>query len=312
MVRPGPVGSSPAWSLWPGRSSPAPAAGPGPPRPAVAGDDRRVRRRRLGRRRPEEGDGLEGPLRPRAPQGHVHHRGLVQARPVRGLDQGHPRRPARRPVRPLSPHSLHPVLRPDRLQLPARRGQGRGRRRQRDDHARVPGGRYPTVVREVRDRGVVWKDYANGVRRGREMVLWAGPPGGQLHVPDAIRLPGRRHDHLPGRGDRPEPARARGRSRTCTTPTGGSTSTSSTAAKNNAMLMTHSETTSGLARRGRRGAVQLGRRGRDRVGPQAVHDDPGPVREAQRQRQEDRLRPDADPPGDRRGTRSRSPTTTSG
>ena len=40
------------------------------------------------------------------------------------------------------------------------------------------GDRYPTVVREVRDRGVVWKDYANGVRRGREMVLWAGLQAG--------------------------------------------------------------------------------------------------------------------------------------
>ena len=37
---------------------------------------------------------------------------------------------------------------------------------------------FPTVVREVRDRGVAWKDYANGVRRGREMVLWAGLEAG--------------------------------------------------------------------------------------------------------------------------------------
>ena len=40
------------------------------------------------------------------------------------------------------------------------------------------GDSYATVVREVRDRGVVWKDYANGVRRGREMVLWAGLEAG--------------------------------------------------------------------------------------------------------------------------------------
>lgn len=40
------------------------------------------------------------------------------------------------------------------------------------------GDAYPTVVREVRDRGVVWKDYANGVRRGREMVLWGGLEAG--------------------------------------------------------------------------------------------------------------------------------------
>ena len=40
------------------------------------------------------------------------------------------------------------------------------------------GDAYPTVIREVRDRGVVWKDYSNGVRRGREMVLWAGLEAG--------------------------------------------------------------------------------------------------------------------------------------
>ena len=31
---------------------------------------------------------------------------------------------------------------------------------------------YPTVVREFRDRGVVWKDFAHGVRRGKELVIW--------------------------------------------------------------------------------------------------------------------------------------------
>ena len=47
------------------------------------------------------------------------------------------------------------------------------------------GDRYPTVVREVRDRGVVWKDYANGVRRGREMVLWSGLQAGNRSVAEA-------------------------------------------------------------------------------------------------------------------------------
>jgi hypothetical protein len=37
---------------------------------------------------------------------------------------------------------------------------------------------YPTVVQEVRDRGVIWKDYSRGVRRGRELVLWAGLEAG--------------------------------------------------------------------------------------------------------------------------------------
>jgi Cu2+-containing amine oxidase len=37
---------------------------------------------------------------------------------------------------------------------------------------------YPTVVREFRDRGVVWKDFAHGVRRGKELVLWGGLEAG--------------------------------------------------------------------------------------------------------------------------------------
>ncbi len=37
---------------------------------------------------------------------------------------------------------------------------------------------YPTVIKEVRDRGVIWKDYAHGVRRGRELVLWGALQAG--------------------------------------------------------------------------------------------------------------------------------------
>jgi Cu2+-containing amine oxidase len=40
------------------------------------------------------------------------------------------------------------------------------------------GDSYPTVVKEVRDRGVAWKDYAHGVRRGKELVLWGGLQAG--------------------------------------------------------------------------------------------------------------------------------------
>jgi primary-amine oxidase len=40
------------------------------------------------------------------------------------------------------------------------------------------GDTYPTVIKEMRDRGVAWKDYAHGVRRGRELVLWAGLQAG--------------------------------------------------------------------------------------------------------------------------------------
>jgi primary-amine oxidase len=31
---------------------------------------------------------------------------------------------------------------------------------------------FPTVVKEFRDRGVVWKDAPHGVRRGKELVIW--------------------------------------------------------------------------------------------------------------------------------------------
>jgi primary-amine oxidase len=37
---------------------------------------------------------------------------------------------------------------------------------------------YPTVVREFRDRGLAWKDFAHGVRRGKELVLWGALEAG--------------------------------------------------------------------------------------------------------------------------------------
>jgi primary-amine oxidase len=37
---------------------------------------------------------------------------------------------------------------------------------------------FATVVKEIRDRGPAWKDYAHGVRRGRELVIWAGLEAG--------------------------------------------------------------------------------------------------------------------------------------
>jgi hypothetical protein len=37
---------------------------------------------------------------------------------------------------------------------------------------------FATVVKEVRDRGIAWKDYAHGVRRGRELVVWGALEAG--------------------------------------------------------------------------------------------------------------------------------------
>ena len=105
-------------------------------RPALTGGDRRVPGRRVGRTGAAQGNGLEGPLRAGRAQRSVHHRGVVQARPGRGLDQDPERRPRVRAVRPLPPAQLRPLLRPDRLLVPDGRGQGRGRRPVR--HADAP------------------------------------------------------------------------------------------------------------------------------------------------------------------------------
>ena len=40
------------------------------------------------------------------------------------------------------------------------------------------GDSFPTVVKEVRDRGLAWKDAPHGVRRGRELVIWAALEAG--------------------------------------------------------------------------------------------------------------------------------------
>ena len=87
---------------------------------------------------------------------------------------------------------------------------------------------YPTVVKEVRDRGLAWKDYAHGVRRGRELVIWGAlEAGNYMYIMSyafhddgtiAFRV-GATGQNLPGHRQRP----------TCTAPTGGSTSTWSTA-----------------------------------------------------------------------------------
>jgi Cu2+-containing amine oxidase len=37
---------------------------------------------------------------------------------------------------------------------------------------------FATVVKEIRDRGIAWKDYAHGVRRGRELVIWGALEAG--------------------------------------------------------------------------------------------------------------------------------------
>jgi hypothetical protein len=37
---------------------------------------------------------------------------------------------------------------------------------------------FPTVVKEMRDRGLAWKDDLHGVRRGRELVIWSGLEAG--------------------------------------------------------------------------------------------------------------------------------------
>ncbi len=89
---------------------------------------------------------------------------------------------------------------------------------------------FATVVKEVRDRGLAWKDYAHGVRRGRELVIWAAlEAGNYMYIMSyafhddgtiAFRV-GATGQNLLEPVTRP----------TFTAPTGGSTSTSSTARK---------------------------------------------------------------------------------
>ncbi len=269
------------------------SSGAGAGRPAVAGGHRRVPGQRVGRDRAAQGDRVEGPLRPRPASRPLHHRRLVQARPGRGLDQGPQRRAGLRAVRPLPPAQLRPLLRPDRLLLPAGRGPGRGRRPVRHDHAAVPG-RYAiaTVIKEVRDRGVIWKDYAHGVRRGREMVLWGGLQAGNymylmsysFHDDGTIalrvgatgqNLPGQRQEaHVHSAHWRIDMDLVDGR-------------------KNSAMLMRHVEDPHEPGRRGHQGPLQRRHGRRRQLGPQGIHDDPRGVREEERARRDDRLRPDA-------------------
>lgn len=108
------------------------------------------------------------------------------------------------------------------------------------------GDRYPTVIREIRDRGVVWKDYANGVRRGKEMLLWSGLQAGnymyiiQYGFQDdgtiTFRV-GATGQNLPGA--RKEPHMHNTYWRIDIDLVDGK--------KNSAMIMSHNESTSGLA-----------------------------------------------------------------
>jgi len=107
------------------------------------------------------------------------------------------------------------------------------------------GDAYPTVVREVRDRGVAWKDYSAGVRRGREMVLWGALQAGnyvyilQYGFQDdgtvTFRV-GATGQNLPGQ-------RTQAHMHNCHWRVDVDVADG---AKNSAMLMTHTEATTGL------------------------------------------------------------------
>ncbi len=108
------------------------------------------------------------------------------------------------------------------------------------------GDEYPTVVREVRDRGVVWKDYPNGVRRGREMVIWSGlQAGNYMYIMQygflddgtiTFRI-GATGQNLPGARQEPHMHNAYWRIDLDL----------HDGAKNSAMIMSHNESTSALA-----------------------------------------------------------------
>ena len=86
---------------------------------------------------------------------------------------------------------------------------------------------FSTVVKEVRDRGIAWKDSIHGVRRGRELVIWGGLEAANymylmsyaFHDDGTIAFRvGATGQNLPGQRTKP----------TSTAPTGASTSTWST------------------------------------------------------------------------------------
>ena len=202
-------------------------------------------------------------------------------------------------------------LRPDRLLVPA------GEVREEDAGpfgTLMPpfqGDPYPTVVKEFRDRGVVWKDYAHGVRRGKELVIWAALEAGNymyimsyaFHDDGTISFRvGATGQNLPGH--RTEAHMHSAHWRIDIDLIDGK--------KNSAMLMRHVEDPASMGAEDIKEPFNGGLRGGHRLGPQGIHHDPGRDRQEERQRQDDRLRPDAACAWARPGTTKSSPGTTSG
>ena len=155
------------------------------------------------------------------------------------------------------------------------------------------GDTYPTVIKEVRDRGVVWKDYARGVRRGRELVLWGGlQAGNYMYIMSyafqddgtiALRvgatgqnLPGQRQEaHVHSAHWRIDMDLVDGR-------------------KNSAMLMRHVEDPASLGAEDIKQPFNAGHgRRRSTQGTEGIHDGPGRIRAEERARRDDGLRSDA-------------------
>ena len=138
------------------------------------------------------------------------------------------------------------------------------------------GDTYATVVKEMRDRGIAWKDYAHGVRRGRELVLWGGLQAGNymylmsysFHDDGTIALRvGATGQNLPGqraRGPRPQRPLAHRH---------GPGRRQQELGDADAARRGPREP----GRRGREGAVQRRHGRRRRLGPEGIHDDPGRV-----------------------------------
>ena len=141
-------------------------------RSACAGGDGRVPGRRVGWPGAAQRDGLEGALRPRHAQGPVHHRRLVQAKP--GEDWIKILADARIAELFVPYHQSSDTRYFDLTGFSFPMAQVREEDAGPNGSLMPPfqGDPYPTVVREFRDRGVVWKDFAHGVRRGKELVIW--------------------------------------------------------------------------------------------------------------------------------------------
>ena len=233
-LHPGSSGTAPG-ILGPGdRIARGPGAAVLPPsdarRSPFSGGDGRVPAHRIGRDRAAKGDGLEGPLR----------RGFTRGLYITGAwfkhDLGEDWIKILNDARvselfvPYHQHSYVRYFDLTGFSFPLAEVKAEDAGQFGKIMPPFQGDPYSTVVKEIRDRGIAWKDYAHGVRRGRELVIWGALEAGNymylmsysFHDDGTIALRvGATGQNLPGQRYEAH----------VHAPTGASTSTWSTAAR---------------------------------------------------------------------------------